>query len=185
MKSTATDLKDVLMLEPRVFSDARGHFFESWNLAQYRSLGIPADFVQDNVSTSLRGVLRGLHAQHPHDQGKLVSVLHGAVYDVAVDIRRNSPTRGRWVGVTLSGENRRQLFVPPGFAHGFQVLSESAVFSYKCTEYYHPECEFTIRWDDPDIGVHWPINPPVLSEKDQSGVLLVDLPGERSPSYVG
>lgn len=183
MKVITSHLEGALILEPRVFGDARGFFMESWNARRYREAGIDEQFVQDNVSRSVRGVLRGLHLQHPQGQGKLVQVLEGEVFDVAVDIRKGSPTYGQWEGVALSGENHRQFYIPPGFAHGFCVLSDTALFSYKCTEFYAPENEVSIRWDDPEIGIDWPIDSPVLSPKDANGVLLRDLPAHRQPMY--
>jgi dTDP-4-dehydrorhamnose 3,5-epimerase len=175
MNVVRTDIEGVLILEPRVFGDERGFFMESFNARVFRELtGVATEFVQDNHSRSARGVLRGLHYQLKQPQGKLVRVVVGEVFDVAVDIRRSSATFGRAVGVTLSGENRRMLWVPPGFAHGFVVLSPSADFLYKTTDYYAPEFERTIRWDDPDIGIAWPLGDmaPRLSEKDRRGVPL-------------
>lgn len=173
------DLDGSLVLEPKVFGDARGFFFEQWNRRRFAEAGIELDFVQDNVSLSRRGILRGLHAQNPHPQGKLVSVLQGEVYDVVVDLRRGSPTFGRWEAVTLSAENKRQFYIPPGFAHGFAVVSETALFHYKCTEYYSPKDELTVRWDDPDLGIPWPVREPLLSAKDAAAPLLKDIPVDR------
>ncbi|MFM7107344.1 MAG: dTDP-4-dehydrorhamnose 3,5-epimerase [Planctomycetaceae bacterium] len=171
MNVTRTDVDGVLVLEPRVFGDARGFFFESFNQRAFeRAVGGPATFVQDNHSRSARGVLRGLHYQVMRPQGKLVRVAAGTVFDVAVDIRRGSPTFGRWVGVELSAENKRQLWIPPGLAHGFLVRSESADFLYKTTDYYCPEHERCIRWDDPALAIDWGLDgPPVVSEKDARG----------------
>ncbi len=166
MTVTETRLPGVLLLEPRVFRDPRGFFLETWNADRYRAAGIPGPFVQDNASRSARGVLRGLHVQNPNPQGKLVSVLDGAVFDVAVDVRAGSPTFGQWTGHELSAENGHQLWIPPGFAHGFVVLSESALFTYKCTDRYAPEHEFSIAWNDPEIGIAWPVVDPELSGKD-------------------
>jgi dTDP-4-dehydrorhamnose 3,5-epimerase len=177
------DASGIRVIEPRVFGDARGYFFESWSEAQYRAAGITEQFVQDNVSRSERGVLRGLHFQSPGEQGKLVTVLVGAAFDVAVDIRRGSPTYGKWVGIQLDDANHRQVYIPAGFAHGFQVTSEFAILSYKCSDYYRPETEATIAWNDPDIGIQWPIGEPILSQKDTKGVFLRDLPAERQPSF--
>ena len=182
MKVTPTALPDVLLVEPRAFGDARGYFFESYSARRYAEAGIPAAFVQDNVSLSQRGVLRGLHFQHPYDQGKLVGVLRGEVFDVAVDVRRDSPSFGRWVGECLSAENKRQLYIPPGFAHGFLVTSDEALVAYKATEYYHPEAERSIRWDDARIGIAWPIDGPVLSTKDDVALTLDAMPGEFLPA---
>ena len=183
MKVTPTAIPDVLLVEPKVFGDARGYFFEAYSAQRYAEAGIRATFVQDNVSFSQRGVLRGLHYQHPHGQGKLVGVLTGEVFDVAVDVRRGSPTFGRWVGECLSSENQRQLYIPPGFAHGFLVTSDDALFVYKCTEYYRPESERSIRWDDPRIGIDWPIDGPVLSMKDNVAVTLDAMPDEFLPAF--
>ncbi|MEJ6002082.1 dTDP-4-dehydrorhamnose 3,5-epimerase [Paucibacter soli] len=178
MLATPTALPEVLLLEPRVFGDARGFFTESWNQAAFdRAVGREVRFVQDNHSRSARGVLRGLHFQlPPHAQGKLVRVVSGAVFDVAVDMRRSSPNFGRWDGVELSAENHRQLWIPPGFAHGFLVLSESADFLYKTTDYYAPQAEGSVRWDDPAIGIQWPAlgMPPLLAEKDAQAPLLAE-----------
>lgn len=185
MRIIPTEIPEVLLLEPMVYGDPRGQFFESWNEERFREAGIALHFVQDNFSFSQGGVLRGLHFQHPAGQGKLVSTLRGAIFDVAVDIRLGSPTFGRWVCAQLDSANRRQLFVPPGFAHGFQVLSDEALVHYKCTNFYRPECEATVAWDDPDIGIPWPGAQPVLSQKDRTGVRLRDLPPERQPSYGG
>jgi dTDP-4-dehydrorhamnose 3,5-epimerase len=183
VKVTPTALPDVLLIEPKVFGDGRGYFFESYSARRYAEAGIAATFVQDNVSRSGRGVLRGLHYQHPHGQGKLVGVLEGEVFDVAVDVRRGSPTFGRWVGECLSSENKRQLYLPPGFAHGFLVTSDEALFAYKCTEYYHPETERSIRWDDARIGIDWPIDGPVVSAKDHVAVTLDTMPAELLPAF--
>lgn len=183
MKVIETGLPGCLVVEPTVFGDERGTFFEGWNAERYDKAGILARFLQSNTSTSIRGVLRGLHYQWPRPQGKLVSVLEGEVYDVAVDIRRGSPTFGRWEAVILSAENRRQLWVPEGFAHGFAVLSERAVFSYLCTDVYVKEADAGLRWNDGTIGVDWPLGDPLLSAKDSSAPLLEDIPDERLPLY--
>jgi len=176
MKTTPLDIPDVVRFEPKVFGDDRGFFFESFNHRQFEdAIGRSVQFVQDNHSRSVKGVLRGLHYQLHRAQGKLVRVVHGAVFDVAVDIRRSSPTFGKWVGSYLSAENKHQLWVPEGFAHGFVVLSESAEFLYKTTDYYAPEHERCIRWDDPLIGIDWPIvGEPALSGKDRQGKRLAD-----------
>jgi len=178
MKITATSLPEVLIVEPRVFGDARGFFTESWSEKVFNeAVGQPVRFVQDNHSRSARGVLRGLHYQlPPHAQGKLVRCVSGAVFDVAVDLRRSSPNFGRWAGVELSADNHRQLWVPPGFAHGFLVLSETADFLYKTTDTYAPQAEGAVRWDDPAIGIQWPELglAPLLAEKDLKAPLLVD-----------
>lgn len=178
-----TGLPGVLLITPKVFGDARGCFFETWNRRRFQDAGLELDFVQDNVSLSRRGILRGLHFQNPNSQGKLVQALYGEVFDVAVDIRRGSPTFGRWFGSNLSGENRRQLFVPAGFAHGFCVTSETALFAYKCTDFYDPSNEFTLRWDDPEIGIDWPVTAPELSTKDAAGLNLAAFPIDRLPVY--
>ncbi len=183
MKVIETKLPGVLIVEPRVFGDERGFFMESFNGTRYEEAGLPGGFVQDNISRSARGVLRGLHFQNPRPQGKLVSVLAGEVFDVAVDIRVGSPTFGEWAGVSLSAENKRQFYVPPDFAHGFVVTSEAALFFYKCTEYYSPESEGTVLWDDPDIGVEWPMEAPTLSEKDKVAPLLSEAPEGLLPRY--
>ena len=179
MKAIQTDIEGVLILEPQVFGDARGFFMESFNARTFNELvGLDLDFVQDNHSRSAKGVLRGLHFQKaPHAQGKLVRVTAGAVFDVAVDIRKDSPTFGRWVGVELSADNHRQFWIPPGLAHGFLVLSESADFLYKTTDYYAPQAEGALRWDDPDLAIAWPDigMPPQLSAKDAVAGFLRDL----------
>lgn len=176
MKVTRTGIPEVLLLEPKVFGDARGFFLESYNQKVFREVtGLDVQFVQDNHSRSAQGVLRGLHYQLRQPQGKLVRVVRGAVFDVAVDVRRASPTFGRWVGAELSEENQRQFWVPPGFAHGFVVLSESADFLYKATDYYAPEHERCIAWNDPAIGIEWPRGvDPKLSEKDRGGAALAN-----------
>lgn len=178
MKIIDTKISGVKILEPRVFGDSRGFFLESWNRKQFQDAGLPTEFVQDNHSRSAQGVLRGLHYQVKHPQGKLVRVTQGEVFDVAVDIQKSSPTYGDWVGVHLSAENHRLFWVPPGFAHGFYVISDSADFQYKCTDYYAPEYERSLSWDDPAIGIEWPLvngKPPVLSDKDADCPLLSDL----------
>jgi dTDP-4-dehydrorhamnose 3,5-epimerase len=179
MKVTHCDIAGLLIIEPKVFGDARGFFMETWHEQRYREAGLDMRFVQDNLSLSRRGTLRGLHFQNPRSQGKLVSVIEGEVFDVAVDLRRSSPTFGRWHGVNLSAQNRLQFFVPPGFAHGFAVLSETALFAYKCTELYSPKDEMTLLWEDSDVGVQWPVSEPALSEKDKKGLRLRDLPADR------
>ena len=176
MQVTPTAIPDVLVLEPKVFGDARGFFFESYNRkAFHEATGLDVDFVQDNHSRSAQGVLRGLHYQIQHPQGKLVRVVAGAVFDVVVDIRRSSPTFGQWVGIELSAENKKMLWVPPGFAHGFLVLSDGTEFLYKTTDYYAPASERAIAWNDPQIGIVWPLPfAPLLSAKDQAAVPLHD-----------
>ncbi len=174
MNVIPTDLHDVLVIEPKVFGDARGFFFESFNQKAFNELtGLSVNFVQDNHSRSAKGVLRGLHYQIRQPQGKLVRVVRGVVFDVAVDIRKSSPTFGKWVGVELTEDNHRQLWVPPGFAHGFLVLSDSADFLYKTTDYYAPQYERCIAWNDPAIHIQWPANfPPQLSAKDSAGLSI-------------
>lgn len=174
MKVTPTALPEVVLIEPRVFRDARGFFLESFNMRTYAAAGLPDGFVQDNHSRSQQGTLRGLHAQAQQAQGKLVRVVVGEVFDVAVDVRRSSPRFGQWVGVTLSADNFRQLYVPPGFAHGFCVVSEYAEFEYKCTDYYHPESEVAIAWNDPAIGIVWPVEAPLLSARDAAALSLAE-----------
>ena len=186
MRVEKTKLDGVVVVEPRVFEDERGFFYESWSGARYGEHGLSASFVQDNVSRSRRGTLRGLHLQSPpQGQGKLVFVLEGEVFDVAVDVRVGSPTFGQWVGQTLSAQNRRQMYVPPGFAHGFCVLSEHALFAYKCTAYYAPAAEISVLWNDPEIGVDWPIDAPVLSKRDAAGIPLREVARERLPRMDG
>ena len=175
MNVTPTAVPGVLVIEPKVFGDSRGFFLESWNQRAFSAAGIRAGFVQDNHSRSSRNVLRGLHYQLQQVQGKLVRVIAGEIYDVAVDIRRGSTTFGRWVGVALSAENRRMIWVPPGFAHGFLVVSEAAEVLYKATDYYAPEHERSIAWNDPDLAITWPLaGEPVLSAKDAAGTRLRD-----------
>jgi dTDP-4-dehydrorhamnose 3,5-epimerase len=183
MKVTETALPGVLLLEPRVFSDDRGFFLETFHQKRYAELGLTLPFVQDNWSHSIKGTLRGLHFQEPNPQGKLVQVITGAVFDVAVDIRTGSPHFGKWVGVELTAENRRQLWVPPGFAHGFCVTSERADFLYKCTALYSPEHDGGILWNDPDIGIDWPVTAPLLSKKDAGAPRLKAAP--VLPRYPG
>ncbi len=179
MKFINCELEGPLIIEPDVFGDHRGFFLESWNRKRYRDAGIDVDFVQDNFSLSQRGTLRGLHFQNPMAQGKLVSVWQGEVFDVAVDIRRRSPTFGRWCGASLTTENKRQFYIPAGFAHGFAVVSEKALFHYKCTELYSPQNELGFRWDDPDIAIRWPLANPTLSQRDAGAPFLRELPAER------
>jgi len=175
MKVIKTEIEDVVIIEPRVFSDSRGFFFESYNKARYQGEVINKEFVQDNISVSKKNVLRGLHYQLEQPQGKLVSVLEGEVFDVAVDIRKGSPNFGQWTSAILSAENRRQLYVPEGFAHGFCVMSNTAIFSYKCTAGYRPDDEHTLLYSDPSIDINWPSETPNLSDKDKEGLSLVDL----------
>jgi dTDP-4-dehydrorhamnose 3,5-epimerase len=170
-----SELPDVVLVEPDVHRDQRGFFLETYHARKYAEGGVPGPFVQDNHSRSVKGTLRGLHAQRQHPQGKLVRAVEGEMFDVAVDIRPSSPTFGRWVGVRLSGENFRQLYIPPGFAHGFCVLSELVHVEYKCTDFYRPEDEIGIAWDDPEIGIAWPLSEPVVSAKDRGLPRLRDL----------
>lgn len=183
MKVVETELPGVLIVEPDRFGDDRGYFQEIWHASRYRDAGIAGPFVQDNLSLSRHGVLRGLHFQNPNAQGKLVYVLRGEVFDVAVDVRAGSPTFGKWTGATLSGDNGRQLYVPAGFAHGFCVTGDHALFAYKCTDFYNPGTEGTVRWDDPAIGIDWPISEPVVSEKDAAASSLTDLDPARLPQF--
>jgi dTDP-4-dehydrorhamnose 3,5-epimerase len=183
MNRIETEIPGVVILEPKVFGDARGFFMETYSADRYRQAGIGGPFVQDNISVSQKGVLRGLHFQNPNPQAKLVEVLQGEVFDVAVDIRRGSPTFGKWIGATLSDQNHRQFFVPAGFAHGFCVLSEMAMFHYKCSDYYAPASEGGIAWNDPDIGIDWPIKNPTLSSKDLAYGRLKDFPAQKFPVY--
>jgi len=175
MNILKTEIPGAMIIEPRVFGDTRGFFMETYNLQRYRDAGIDQPFVQDNLSYSQQGVLRGLHFQNPRPQGKLVQVLEGSVFDVAVDIRRGSPAFGRWVGVSLTAENKQQFYIPPGCAHGFCVTSPRALFAYKCTDLYHPEGDGGIALNDPDIGIAWPVSTPSLSDKDRQAPLLRDL----------
>ncbi|MSP26429.1 MAG: dTDP-4-dehydrorhamnose 3,5-epimerase [Myxococcales bacterium] len=184
MKVRALELPGVLLIEPRAFGDERGYFLETWHDQRYSALGIPEAFVQDNVSRSTEGTLRGLHLQHPNGQGKLVQALLGEVYDVAVDVRVGSPTYGRWVGAVLNDTNHHQLYVPAGFAHGFVVRSEVAIFSYKCTGPYDKESELGVAWDDPELAIAWGTAAPRLSEKDRAHPRLQDIARSRLPPFV-
>lgn len=183
MKVSHTKLPGVLIVDPDVFADERGFFLETWAHRRYAEAGLPQTFVQDNLSRSSRGILRGLHLQHPFGQGKLVQVMEGEVFDVAVDVRVGSPTFGHWVGTMLSGDNHRQIYIPPGFAHGFAVVSEQALFSYKCTEAYHREAELGVIWNDPAIGIEWPLTDPMLSPKDAAFPALSEIPEDRLPRW--
>ncbi len=174
-----TSLPGVLLVEPDVHGDARGYFLETWHAARYAEHGLDATFVQDNLSFSEHGVLRGLHFQNPDPQGKLMTVLKGAIYDVAVDVRAGSATFGQWMGLELTATVKRQLYVPPGYAHGFVVTSAAALFHYKCTAPYRPEAEGVIRWDDPDLGIDWPVDAPTLSPRDADAPRLADLDPAR------
>lgn len=178
-----TGLAGVVIIEPQVFGDERGFFKESWKASSYGQHGLPTQFSQANISRSAKGVLRGLHYQYRQPQGKLVSVLEGRIFDVAVDIRPGSPQFGQWAGVELSALNHRQLYVPEGFAHGFLVLSDSALFHYHCTTEYAPEYDVSIAWNDPDLGVKWPCEPSSISAKDSQAPFLRDLPENRLPEH--
>lgn len=183
MKVIETALPGCLVFEPRVFGDDRGFFYESFNADKFAELGLAMQWKQSNVSASGQNVLRGLHYQWPKPQGKLVSVLQGEVWDVAVDIRRGSPNFGRWTAVLLSGENKRQLWIPAGFAHGFVSLSTAAIFSYLCTETYDAEADANIAWNDADLAIDWPVAAPLLSPKDAAAPFLRDIPQQRLPLY--
>jgi dTDP-4-dehydrorhamnose 3,5-epimerase len=177
------DLPDVRLITPRVVRDDRGSFLEIWRDSEYRAHDI-GPFVQDNASMSSRGVVRGLHFQEPHGQGKLITVLHGRVFDVAVDVRFGSPTFRRWISAELSAENCWQLYIPPGFAHGFQALTDDVIFSYKCTQYYAPKAEWTVRWDDPALGIPWPLAA-IVAQRDAAAPLLEELLPECLPRFRG
>jgi dTDP-4-dehydrorhamnose 3,5-epimerase len=182
MNIVPTEIPGVVVLEPRVFDDPRGSFLETYNRIRFREAGLDVEFVQDNLSRSCRGTLRGLHYQIEHPQGKLCYVTRGEAFDVAIDLRRPSPTFGRWTGIILSETNRRQVYLPPGFAHGYCALSETVDFVYKCTDYYYPEHERTILWNDLELAIAWPIRNPLLSEKDRRGAPFASAPcyeGER------
>ena len=182
MKVISTPLQDVLLIEPAVFEDKRGYFMEIFQKETYRKLGINSDFIQDNLSFSVRGTLRGLHYQLPHSQAKLAQVITGEIFDVTVDIRKDSPTFGQWTGVRLSDKNKRQVYIPEGFAHGFCVISETAIFTYKCSDFYSSDSERGILWSDPAIGVDWPVENPVLSDKDRNYDCLKNVPPEHLPT---
>ena len=183
MDVDSTPLPGVFVLHPPVHRDERGFFLETWHGRKHAAAGIPDKFVQDNVSSSIRGVLRGLHFQFPKPQGKLVYVLTGEIFDVAVDVRPRSPTFARWFGINLSGETGRQLWIPRGFAHGFCVLSDTAIVAYKCTDFYDPETEKTVRYDDAAIGIDWPLTDPVLSSRDRRAPALDDLRSDELPPF--
>lgn len=185
LKRIDTDLPGCCIIEPAVFGDARGFFYESFNAEKFASVGIDACFVQSNVSHSMKGVLRGLHYQWPNPQGKLVGVLEGEVYDVVVDIRRGSPTFGRWTAAMLTADNKRQFWIPQGFAHGFCVVSEYATFVYQCTALYDRAADAAIRWNDADIAIDWPVAEPLLSDKDKVAPFLAEVPADRLPPYLG
>ncbi len=184
MKVTPLSIADVLLISPRIFSDDRGHFLETFSTRSFPAQTPPVEFVQDNLSFSSKGTVRGLHLQEPHGQGKLVMAVTGAIWDVAVDVRVGSPTFGQWVAAELSEKNRDQLYIPPGFAHGFCVLSETAHMHYKCTDLYNPAVEMSIRFDDPQLGINWPVAKPLLSPKDAQAPQLADIPPEKLPKYL-
>lgn len=183
MKKLDTPIPGVVILEPRVFEDSRGFFMETWSANKYEELGLPIRFTGDNLSKSTRGVLRGMHFQSPNPQAKLLYVLQGEIFDVAVDIRVGSPGFGRWTSVILSEQNKRQFYLPEGLAHGFCVVSETALVAYKVTDIYNPNAELTLLWNDPEVGIDWPEKKPLLSTKDQNGVLLRDIPRTRLIRY--
>jgi dTDP-4-dehydrorhamnose 3,5-epimerase len=183
MKSRKTRLDEVLIVEPDVFEDGRGFFMEAYHKAKYVELGIDVDWAQDNLAFSRQGVLRGLHLQHPQEQAKLVQVLQGEVFDVAVDVRRGSPNFGRWTCEILSATNKLQMFVPEGFAHGYCVLSETALFHYKCSRLYAPQHEMGVLWSDPELGIDWPVKHPAVSEKDGKLPRLSEIDADRLPNY--
>ncbi len=185
MKVTPTSLDGVIIIQPRVFEDERGYFMETFQRSRYRDCGIHREFVQDNLSRSVYGTLRGLHFQVRRPQAKLVQVLSGEVYDVAVDIRPESPGFGKWTGVYLSEKNRKQIYIPEGFAHGFCVLSETALFHYKCSDYYAPDDEGGVIWSDPDIGIEWLVEKPIVSGKDNTYPRLEEIPADRLPGKEG
>jgi dTDP-4-dehydrorhamnose 3,5-epimerase len=183
MKIITTSIEGILIIEPKIFKDNRGFFMETYNQKRYNAYGINTTFVQDNLSYSLKNTLRGLHFQIKHPQSKLVQVISGEIFDVAVDLRSGSATFGKWTGIHLSDENRRQMFIPKGFAHGFCVLSEFALFYYKCSDFYAPEDEGGIIWSDPDIGIEWPVENPIISEKDNQFQKLSCITAEKLPSF--
>jgi dTDP-4-dehydrorhamnose 3,5-epimerase len=184
VKVIETDLPGCWVLEPKVFSDERGEFFENWNTYTFSKIGLNIEIAQANISVSKRGVLRGLHYQWPKPQGKLIQVLQGEVYDVAVDIRSDSPHFGRWSATILSSKNKRQFWIPEGFAHGFVCLSEEAVFSYLCTDIYDPACDASLRWNDQRFAIDWPVSAPLLSKKDAQAPFIRDVPINRLPKVI-
>lgn len=183
MKVTHSKLTGAMVFEPKVFGDDRGFFMETWNYERYKEAGLNVKFVQSNLSLSSKGVLRGLHFQNPHPQGKLVQILSGEVFDVAVDIRKGSATFGQWHGEFLTAENKKQFYIPEGFAHGFCVLSETALFSYMCTNVYHASADSGLLWNDPEIGIKWPIDVPLLSEKDKNAPTLAIIEADKLPNF--
>lgn len=183
MKVVSTSFDGLFIIEPVVYSDARGFLLETWNQARYAAAGIPDSMVQDNLSRSAQGVLRGLHFQSPSAQAKLVTVISGEIFDVAVDIRRGSPTFAKWFGIRLASANQRQVYIPQGFAHGYCVLSESAIVSYKCSEAYRPEAEMAIVWNDPRLAIDWPITGPTVSPRDTAAARFDEIPLDRLPEW--
>jgi dTDP-4-dehydrorhamnose 3,5-epimerase len=183
MKVTRLEIPEILLVEPKVFGDARGYFVETFQVERYAEAGIVERFVQDNLSRSSRGTLRGLHLQHPASQGKLVHVVEGEVFDVAVDVRVGSPSFGKWAGTHLASREHRQMYIPPGFAHGFCVVSEYALFAYKCTEVYLPQHELGVAWNDPALAIPWPVSQRILSDKDQRFVPLAEIDPTRLPRW--
>jgi dTDP-4-dehydrorhamnose 3,5-epimerase len=183
MKVTHTKLAGAMVFEPKIFGDARGFFMETWNYQRYKEAGLDVKFVQSNLSKSVKGVLRGLHFQNPNPQGKLVQILTGEVFDVAVDIRQGSATFGQWHAEILSGDNNKQFYIPEGFAHGFCVLSESAIFSYMCTNTYDAQADCSLLWNDPQIAIDWPISHPLLSDKDKNALTLSTIDANKLPKY--
>ncbi|WZO99984.1 dTDP-4-dehydrorhamnose 3,5-epimerase [Isosphaeraceae bacterium EP7] len=184
MNIQKTELPGVVLIEPRIFRDDRGYFVETWQQERYAAeAGLPERFVQDNLSSSTKGVLRGLHYQHPRGQGKLVQVIQGEIFDVAVDIRVGSPTYLKWVGMQLTSADGRQAYIPPGFAHGFQVVSDTALVMYKCTDFYVPTDESSLAWDDPDVAISWPVDSPILSPKDADAPRAKDIAPGRVPRF--
>lgn len=181
MKVTHASIKDVLIIEPDVFNDNRGYFMETFHQDRYLRCGIDSRFIQDNLSFSIQGTLRGLHFQINHPQAKLVQVFAGEIFDVAVDLRQNSPTYGQWTGIRLSAENHRQMYIPKGFAHGFCVMSQQALFAYKCSDFYAPDDEGGILWSDPNIDIHWPVENPIISAKDRKLPMLSELSPDLLP----
>lgn len=176
LKKISTKIPGLFIVEPQIFGDSRGFFLESWHAGKYEEIGIPYHFVQDNISFSQKNTLRGLHFQHTNPQGKLVYVLVGEIFDVAVDLRAGSPTFGQWEAIILSGKNKAQFIIPAGFAHGFCALSDEVLFAYKCTDFYSPQNEVSVKWDDPDLAIPWPIVNPILSTKDKNGLCLSEIP---------
>lgn len=183
MEVGSLSLPEVRLITPRIFQDERGRFLETWSDRRFADAGLPVTFRQDNLSISTRGVLRGLHCQHPRGQGKLVMVVRGRVFDVVVDVRLGSPRFGKWAGVELDDVYLKQLYIPPGFLHGFLALTDDVVFAYKCTELYDASTEFSVRWDDPSIGIQWPVTAPLLSAKDSAAPFLPAVPQEQLPIY--